>query len=84
MPKQQTNAKSPGLSWQGAVLVLGGMGYSYLQLLHGVDPGEATTNTLMIEMPLIGLVLPASSVGAGAREVLHRVGVVLQRPGGDQ
>ncbi|MEV6071850.1 hypothetical protein AB0L82_35375 [Nocardia sp. NPDC052001] len=74
-----------GVSWPsaflGAVIVVAGLCYHYLLILHGMDPTHASYYLLSTAVPLTALVLPTSSVGAVTRSVCRAAAVVLGRIG---
>ncbi|MER7450421.1 hypothetical protein ABTW96_09040 [Nocardia beijingensis] len=61
------------MSWPAAflasVIVVAGFCYHYMLINRGIDPMQAVQYLMMIEIPLVALVLPVSSVGAAARAV---------------
>ncbi|MGV9408342.1 hypothetical protein ACWDOP_00390 [Nocardia sp. NPDC003693] len=71
-----------GVSWQGTVLVLAGLVFIWLQILHGFSPWDATRHGVLTIGALVILVMPASMPGALVREIGRRLGT--PRPGDEQ
>ncbi|WP_280357494.1 hypothetical protein [Nocardia otitidiscaviarum] len=73
------------MSWPAAflaaVIVVSGLSYHYLLVTHGEDPLQAAQYLLVIAVPLIALILPASSIGAAARAVCRVLALVLGKLG---
>lgn len=74
-----------GVSWPAAflasVIVVAGLFYHYMLVMHGVDPVRAASYLLLIEVPLVALVLPASSVGSAVRAACSVLGLVFGKLG---
>lgn len=77
---------SPVISWPAAflasVIVTSSFCYHYLLVRQGVDPVQAVQYLLFITVPLVALILPASSAAAAARAVLRALSSILGSLGG--
>ncbi|MEV0360641.1 hypothetical protein AB0H71_31755 [Nocardia sp. NPDC050697] len=85
-PPVPDSSAPPSVSWPSAflasVIVIGGLSYHYLSVERGVDPVQALRYLLVIAVPLVVLVLPASSAGAAVRALCRFLGVILASAGG--
>ncbi|MFE3195913.1 hypothetical protein ACFXHA_43425 [Nocardia sp. NPDC059240] len=80
-PEPPASAVSWPVAVLASVVVVAGLGYHYLLIMHGIAPAQATRDLLTTAVPLVALVLPASSLGTAARTLCRAAATILGKIG---